>query len=119
MPQANNLYSAIPADLPGELFETLEQTSGFRLERIVSRCHSTPDGTWYDQPQAEWVVLLQGEAVLRFEDEPEPRHLVPGDWVRIPPHCRHRVEWTSDQPEAVWLALHYPETVRIDALESE
>jgi len=119
MPKTDNLYSAIPADLPEELFETLEQTDGFRLERIVSRGHVTPEGTWYDQPQAEWVVLVQGEASLRFEHESEPRCLAPGDWLRIPPHCRHRVEWTSSQPEAVWLALHYPEPVHTETLESE
>ncbi|QXP87489.1 cupin domain-containing protein [Methylococcus capsulatus] len=119
MPKSDNLYSAIPAELPEELFDTLEQTDGFRLERIVSRGHTTPEGRWYDQPQAEWVILLQGEALLRFEQEAAPRRLVPGDWLRIPPRCRHRVEWTSSQPEAIWLALHYPEPVRTEALESE
>ncbi|MDF9393533.1 MULTISPECIES: cupin [Methylococcus] len=119
MPKSDNLYSTIPAALPEELFETLEQTGGFRLERIVSRGHKTPEGLWYDQPQAEWVALLQGEALLRFEQEPESRRLVPGDWLCIPPHCRHRVEWTSTWPEAVWLALHYPEPVRTEPLESE
>jgi cupin 2 domain-containing protein len=41
MPTSDNLYSAIPAGLPEELFETLEQSCGFRLERIVSRGHVT------------------------------------------------------------------------------
>ena len=52
-------------------------------------------------------MLLSGAARLRFADEDEARYLGPGDWVDIPAHCRHRVEWTDlDQP-TVWLAVHY------------
>ncbi|HWP01471.1 MAG TPA: cupin domain-containing protein [Methylococcus sp.] len=102
-----NLLSAIP-DAPGEEhFETLVATTEFRLERIVSRGHRSPAGFWYDQPRAEWVALLQGRAALRFEDESEARALDPGDWVFIPAHRRHRVEWTSKEPETIWLALHF------------
>lgn len=80
---------------------------GARLERIVSRGQATPDGEWYDQDANEWVVLLRGAAALRFEDEPEPRVLGPGDWLDIPAHRRHRVEWTAPDEPTIWLALHY------------
>jgi cupin 2 domain-containing protein len=30
----------------------------------------------------------------------------PGDYVNLPAHCRHRVEWTDPERETVWLALH-------------
>ncbi len=52
-------------------------------------------------------MLLSGAARLRFADEDEPRHLGPGDWVDIPAHCRHRVEWTDPDQPTVWLAVHY------------
>ena len=77
-----------------------------RIERIVSRGHASPEGFWYDQPSAEWVLLLQGSARLRFEDEPQPRELKPGDWVEIAPHRRHRVEATSVDQATLWLAVY-------------
>jgi cupin 2 domain-containing protein len=103
----NNLFADLPADLPQELFEVLARAPGVRLERIVSRGHATPDGEWYDQDTNEWVVLLRGAAALRFEDEPEPRVLSPGDWLDIPAHRRHRLEWTAPNDATIWLALHY------------
>ena len=53
----------------------------------------------------EWVLRLQGEAKLRFEDEPAARLMQAGDWVDIAPHRRHRVEWTATP--TLWLAVHY------------
>ena len=53
------------------------------------------------------MVLLRGAAVLRFEDESEPPQLAPGDWLDIPAHRRHRVEWTAPAEPTIWLALHY------------
>ena len=78
-----------------------------RLERIISSGQATPAGQWYDQEQHEWVVLLSGAAGLRFEGEEGLRILSPGDFVNIPAHTRHRVEWTDEKQSTVWLALHY------------
>jgi len=103
-----NLFAPIPPELPEEIFEVLVQTKNFRLERILSAGQATPPGTWYDQDTHEWVVLLSGSAGLRFADEPEPRVLRPGDYLLIPAHRRHRVEWTDPARPTVWLALHYP-----------
>jgi cupin 2 domain-containing protein len=105
--KAGNLLDDLPHDLPEEDFGTLLDRPSFRLERIVSTGHATPEGTWYDQPQAEWVVLLQGGARLLIEGEPKARRLGPGDWLLVPPHVRHRVEWTDPTQPTVWLALHY------------
>jgi cupin 2 domain-containing protein len=102
-----NLFDSIPSKMPAELFEILLETKNFRLERIVSTGQATPPGEWYDQEAHEWVVLLSGAARLRFEDEPEPRELRPGDYLLIPAHRRHRVEWTDPTQATVWLALHY------------
>jgi hypothetical protein len=52
-------------------------------------------------------VLLQGEARLRFEDSPPPVSLLPGDYLDIAAHRRHRVEWTHPDLTTVWLAIHY------------
>jgi len=103
-----NLFADIPKDLSDELFETLLQTSSFRIERIVSRGHCSPEGFWYDQDDNEWLILLKGRAVLRFEDQSESITMNPGNYVNIEKHRRHRVEWTDPEQETVWLAIHYP-----------
>jgi len=102
-----NLFAAFPAEIPEEIFETILAAGNFRLERIVSGGQATAPGEWYDQDTHEWVALLSGGAGLRFEDEPEPRVLRPGDYLLIPAHRRHRVEWTDPDRPTVWLALHY------------
>jgi cupin 2 domain-containing protein len=103
----DNLFADIPANIPEEIFQVLLETGDFRLERIISPGQATPPGEWYDQETPEWVVLLAGGAGLRFEDEAEPRVLTPGDYLLIPAHRRHRVEWTDPARPTVWLALHY------------
>ncbi len=105
--KASNVYSSIPHDLPAELFETILKTDAFKLERIVSRGQATPAGEWYDQDWDEWVILLSGRARLRLEREAEVVELVPGDYLHLPAHLRHRVEWTTPEEDTVWLALHY------------
>jgi cupin 2 domain-containing protein len=100
-----NLFQGLPQQLPQELFETLLQRDGVRLERIVSHGHSTPPGEWYDQQWDEWVILLSGSATLQFE-EGEYHHLIPGDHLLIPARCRHRVEQTDSRERSIWLALH-------------
>jgi cupin 2 domain-containing protein len=102
-----NLFADLPATLTAERFDELLRGAGFRLERILSKGQRSPAGFWYDQPQAEWVLLLRGGAGLRLEGEPQVLELAPGDYLIIPAHCRHRVEWTATGEETVWLAIHY------------
>ncbi len=104
---AGSIYSRIPDSLKQELLEVLLETKGFRIERIVSDGHSTPDNTWYDQDTHEWVILLEGSAGLTFENEPEVHVMKPGDYLLIPAHRKHRVEWTDPLKKTVWLAFHY------------
>ena len=101
LPHVRNLFSSSPVAF--EQFHTLLQTSAFRLEQIVSHGQPSPDNFWYDQPQTEWVLLLQGEAVLEFEEDSLP--LRAGDALLIPAHRKHRVASCSE--DAVWLALHF------------
>ena len=111
-----NLFADIPENLSEELVQTLVSTPGVHIERIVSLGHSSPEGFWYDQEAAEWVVLLKGAARLRFEGE-EAIDLRPGAFVNIPAHKRHRVEWTEPREPTIWLAIHY-ESVRVPAFDS-
>ena len=63
-----NLLSALPADLGTEVFEEVLRAESVRIERIVSRGHTSPESGWYDQDEHEWVVVLEGAAVLAFDD---------------------------------------------------
>ncbi|WP_194791973.1 cupin domain-containing protein [Pseudomonas sp. UFMG81] len=105
----DNLFSTLPALDPqaNEQFDDLLRRPGLRIERIVSSGQASPPGHWYDQEEGEWVALLSGSAGLRLEHEPETRVLRPGDHLNIPPHCRHRVEWTEAGVATVWLAVFY------------
>jgi cupin 2 domain-containing protein len=104
----DNLFTDLPrSTLENEQFCELLARPGLRIERIVSTGQASPEGFWYDQPDGEWVLLIQGEAGLRFADEAEARHLRTGDFVDIAPHRRHRVDWTASEPPTIWLAIHY------------
>ena len=100
-----NLYADLPPTVPNELFTTVLESTNVRIERIVSHGHVTPEGFWYDQEQNEWVVVLKGAARLQFEDKTV--ELKPGDFVNIPAHKKHRVEWTTTDETTIWLAVYY------------
>ena len=101
-----NLFAAIPGDISEELFTGLAHGQGTRIERIVSRGQASPASGWYDQADNEWVVVLQGEAQLEFENSAAV-HLRAVDYINIPAHMKHRVAWTKPESETVWLAVHY------------
>ncbi len=107
-----SIFAEIPEKLTEEFFEDIVRSENFRLERIVSRGHVTPNGEWFIQDHDEWVLVLRGTAALRFEKGNITVTLLPGDYILIPAHERHRVEWTAEYEETVWLALHYREVTR-------
>ena len=107
--RSGSLQAGLPAAPEAdERFDLLLQRPGVRIERIVSTGQSSPPDFWYDQPEDEFVVLVAGAARLRFEVGDRVLDLVPGDWVEIPAHARHRVEATQAEPPTVWLAVHLP-----------
>lgn len=75
------------------------------IERIISTGQVTPIGEWYNQDQDEWVILLQGDATLDYFDGSSIQ-LKAGDYLFIPAHQKHRVEYTSSEPPCIWLAVH-------------
>ena len=105
--KANNIFGGIPEPQVNEIFETLLKSDHFKLERIVSSSQASPPGEWYDQDTNEWVILLSGSAGLLFEGEKKIWSMRPGDYIHIPAHRRHRVEWIDREQKTIWLALHY------------
>lgn len=97
-----NLLSDLPQPAVGEVFEDLMRRGPVRIERIVSS--PSPEPVLYDQPQDEWVLLLQGEARVWLAGEEVG--LGAGDSLLIPARTLHRVLSTSADPRCVWLAVH-------------
>ena len=104
---AGNLLAAIPAELPVEMTEILASGKGVRIERIVSRGHHGAPDSWYDQDQNEWVLLVKGAAILQFDRDGTSLSLSPGMYVHIAAHEKHRVQWTSEDEDTIWLAVFY------------
>lgn len=103
-----NIFLHLPAaDQEEEFFEQLVGSGDVRIERIASLGHTSPEDFWYDQEHNEWVLVLQGQARLLFEEGREIVDLAPGDWLNIPAHARHRVVWTDPGERTIWLAVHY------------
>lgn len=103
----SNIYSNIPDDLTHEVFEEILRNGPLKLERIISKGHETPKDQWYDQGKDEWVLLLKGSAGLMIEGEDEILVLKPGDYILLPAHLKHRVEWTDTEEETIWLAVFF------------
>ena len=101
-----NLLRDLSDARTAEVVEWLAGNDTARIERIVSHGLASPAGFWYDQDEAEFVLVLTGAARLRFADG-ETLLLGPGDWVEIAPHRRHRVEWTDPERPTLWLAVFY------------
>ncbi|MDR3519002.1 MAG: cupin domain-containing protein [Azospirillaceae bacterium] len=104
-----NLLAVDSVRADAERITTLVDQAGVRMERIVSWGQASPPGFWYDQDQAEWVTVLVGAALLRFEGEAQARSLRPGDHVLIAAHQRHRVEATDPDGPTIWLAVFFSE----------
>ena len=105
MSPPSNLFADLPQHLPDEIFATLLETANVRIERIVSHGHVSPPDFWYDQEESEIVLLVQGAARLRFEDE--VIEMKAGDFINISAHRKHRVEWTTQDEKTIWLAVFY------------
>lgn len=110
MSGTGNVFSGVMPNRAAEVFTTLLAEREVRIERIVSMGQGTRPGVWLDQPQGEWVLLLEGSAALEIEGESGIRQLGPGDYIWLPPRRRHRVAWTDAGRTTVWLAVHVGRT---------
>ena len=102
----NNIFSDVPNEIPEEIFQTLIENKHIKIERIISAGHKSPKQGWYDQKDNEWVIVLRGHAKIEFESGDE-HSLIAGDYLNIAAHCKHRVSWTAEDEETIWLAVFY------------
>lgn len=102
-----NLFDDAGVPVNGERFDVLLAHRNLVVERIISSSDITP--SQYVQEQDEWVLLVQGEAVLDIAGE--QKALKAGDYVFLPAKTPHTVLSTSHG--AMWLALHlHPDAAR-------
>lgn len=83
-----------------ELFHTLLKQKNIHIELIES-C-SVKNGELYNQNHDEWVLLLNGKAILELNGKPIT--LKSGDFFLIGKKVPHRVLFTSKRTR--WLAIH-------------
>ena len=101
--KAMNIFHLPKLPLSEELITVLAQSGNARIERIISTGQSSD---WYDQAETEFVVLLEGKAVIEYETG-KSVIMLKGDTLLIKPHERHRVSFTSTEPPCVWLCVFY------------
>ena len=106
--EVKNIFQSqiISSTINDEIFETILKKDNIIIERIISAGQVTPNDSWYNQEKCEWVILLQGEAILEFENA-EIIKMKSGNYIYIPAHIKHRVCNTSKTPHCIWLAIHF------------
>lgn len=92
----------IPSSLHEEVFQTIIKNENVKIERIISYGQHTPQEFWYDQTEDEFVLVLEGEAKIAYDDE-NLYHLKKGDSLYIKAHQKHQVRYTSNP--TIWLAI--------------
>ena len=102
----SNIFGNILADSKSEQFYEILKRENVRIETIVSNGHKSEQYFWYDQEENEFVMLLEGHAIIEFEDRQVELHK--GDFLDIPKHVKHRVVMTSALEPTIWLAVFYP-----------
>lgn len=94
------LRSPDQAPVVGESSEETARLGPVVIEHILSG--ALPEPVDYNQSHDEWVLVLEGEAVLEVDDQRVD--LVRGDWLLLPAEVPHRLVET--RPGTSWLAVH-------------
>ena len=97
-----DLFTPNAQDKSTEQFDTLLKTANIHIEKITS--NGQVSDKWFEQDKDEWVVLVEGEGRLLFEDGHEV-HLQKGEHIYIEKMKKHKVIYTSTP--AIWLAVHF------------
>lgn len=85
-----NIFTTPATGSKEEIFNTLFKGKNIKIEQIISSGQVSPAEGWYDQAENEWVLLLEGNAKLEFDNN-MIKTLKKGDYLMIPAHFRHKV----------------------------
>ena len=100
-----NIFDEIPVDKSEEKFFEIFKNEKIKIEKIVSNGQISPENFWYEQEQNEFVLVLEGYAILEFENREV--ELKKGDCLNIKAMEKHRVKFTSLDEPTVWFAVFY------------
>ena len=100
-----NIFEQIIVDKNEEKFFEIFKNETIKVEKIVSNGQTSPENFWYEQEKSEFVLLLEGFAILEFENREE--ELKKGDCLNIQAYEKHRVKFTSLYEPTVWFAVFY------------
>lgn len=95
-----NFFDDIKPPKNGEIFKTLYEKNGVSIEKIISS--NKQSGKLYNQNYDEWVMVVEGEAVLELKEQ--KRTLRKGDFLLIVKNTPHRVLETKEG--TLWLCVH-------------
>lgn len=100
-----NIFEKIIVDKTEEIFFEIFKNETIKIEKIVSNGQKSVENFWYEQEKSEFILLLEGFAILEFEDfEIE---LKKGDCINIKAKQKHRVKFTSLNELTIWFAVFY------------
>lgn len=104
-----NIFDNVPVNIKDEQIQALTNSDKVRIERIVSNGQTSPKNFWYDQDENEFVMLLEGSAILEVKtgEYVEEVKLGIGDYLLISANQKHRVTYTDTESPTVWLAVFY------------
>ena len=100
-----NIFEEIIIDKNEEKFFEIFKNETIKVEKIVSNGQKSPDNFWYEQEESEFILLLDGFAILEFEDR--IIELKKGDCLNIKAMEKHRVKFTSLDEPTIWFAVFY------------
>ena len=100
-----NLFTHIEVNKKEEIFFEIFKNETIKIEKIVSNGQKSPDNFWYEQKESEFILLLEGFAILEFENK--QIELKKGDCLNIEAFQKHRVKFTSLEEPTVWFAVFY------------
>ena len=100
-----NIFDKIIVDKEEENFFEIFKNETIKIEKIVSNGQISPENFWYEQEKSEFILLLEGFAILEFEDKQV--ELVKGDCLNIEAFQKHRVKFTSLEKPTIWFAVFY------------
>ncbi len=95
-----NFFDDIKIPKTGEIFEKLYENRDILIEKIISSSKQT--GKLYRQNYDEWVILVEGEALLQINQKEVI--LKKGDFLLIEKDTPHRVLETANG--TLWLCVH-------------
>ena len=100
-----NIFEKIIVDKTEEFFFEIFKNETIKIEKIVSNGQTSPENFWYEQEKSEFILLLEGFAILEFENREV--ELKKGDCINIKAKQKHRVKFTSLNEPTIWFTVFY------------